>query len=185
MRSPARCAACLLPLLLAGCSHLPFHKTPPLVPLSEIPFEPPSQPIELASVELPPSETLIAGKPLYNMRVHAEPMKPPLRHRKPVSPQEIPTPAEVAANPNPEVSAIGELSSGDAADFRSQTEESIAAIERGLNGMNRTLSDSEQKTAGNIREFLKQAKAALASGDVDGAHTLAVKAKVLLDELTK
>ena len=51
--------------------------------------------------------------------------------------------------------------------------------------MNRTLNDSEQKTADHIREFLKQARAALASGDVDGAQTLVAKAKVLLDELTK
>jgi ribosomal protein S20 len=119
------------------------------------------------------------------MRVHAESHKPPTRHRKPASPQEIPVPQEVAANPNPAVSAIGELSSGDPANFRRQTEESIAAIERGLNSINRTLNDSEQKTADHIREFLKQAKAALASGDVDGAHTLAAKAKVLLDELSK
>jgi ribosomal protein S20 len=54
-----------------------------------------------------------------------------------------------------------------------------------LNGVNRTLSDSEQKTADHIREFLKQAHAALDSGDVEGAQTLAAKAQVLLTELTK
>jgi hypothetical protein len=47
------------------------------------------------------------------------------------------------------------------------------------------LNDQEQKTAEHIREFLKQAKAALASGDVDGASTLAAKAKVLLSELQR
>ena len=47
------------------------------------------------------------------------------------------------------------------------------------------LSEPEQKTAVQIREYLKQAREALASGDVDGAHTLAAKAKVLLAELTK
>ena len=92
---------------------------------------------------------------------------------------------EVAANPAPTAPAIGELSAGDPANFRHQTEDSIASIERGLNGINRTLDDSEQTTADHIREFLKQAKAALNSGDIDGAHTLAVKAKVLLDELSK
>ena len=30
---------------------------------------------------------------------------------------------------------------------------------------------------------MKQARDALTAGDVDGAHTLALKAKVLLDEL--
>jgi hypothetical protein len=46
------------------------------------------------------------------------------------------------------------------------------------------LSEPEQKTAAHVREFVKQAKAALASGDVEGAHTLTVKAQVLLSELT-
>jgi pantothenate synthetase len=60
--------------------------------------------------------------------------------------------------------------------------DSIAATERELNGISRNLSDQEKKTAGQIREYLKQAKEALASGDADGAHTLAAKAKVLLGE---
>jgi pantothenate synthetase len=61
----------------------------------------------------------------------------------------------------------------------------IVATERGLSGINRTLSDAEQKTAEHIREFLKQARLALTTGDVDGASTLAAKAKVLLEELSQ
>ncbi len=62
---------------------------------------------------------------------------------------------------------------------------SIASTEHGLNAITRKLNDQEQKTAAQIREFLKQAKAALASGDVDGAHTLALKAQVLLGEINQ
>ena len=69
--------------------------------------------------------------------------------------------------------------------MRRETVDSIAATERGLNGIGRTLSDLEQTTAAQIREFLKKAREALASGDVDGAHTLAAKAKVLLSELSQ
>jgi hypothetical protein len=184
MKSAAKYAVWLLPLLLAGCLPVPFHKTPKH-PQTLAPLIQPSQSLELASIELPPNERLIAGRPLYNMRVAAQPISSPVKHRRPPAPQEIVTPPEVAATPSPAVSAIGELSSGNPADFRRETEESIAAVERGLNGINRNLSDPEQKTANHIREFLKQAKAALASGDVDGAHTLADKAKVLLDELNK
>jgi hypothetical protein len=187
MKSPARCAAWLLPFVLTGCSHMPFHKTRPVQSQVFAPPIEPSKPIELASLELPASESVIPARPVYNMREEEEPIKPPVKRRKPSSKD-----AEEAAN-NPEgsgstvpaVSAIGELTSGDPADFRQQTEASIAAIERGLTGINRTLSDPEQKTADHIKEFVKQAKTALASGDVDGAHTLAEKAKVLLDELTK
>ena len=67
--------------------------------------------------------------------------------------------------------------------MRQQTDSSIEATEKSLNGMNRQLSDQELKTAAQIREFLKEARAALTAGDIDGAHTLAIKAKVLLDEL--
>ena len=83
------------------------------------------------------------------------------------------------------MSALGELSSGGPANLRQQTEDSIAAIEHGLTAVNGPLSDSDQTTANHIQEFLKQAKAALASGDVEGAHTLAAKAQVLLTELTR
>jgi hypothetical protein len=83
------------------------------------------------------------------------------------------------------VSAIGQLSSGDPADLRQRTINSIAATEHGLSSITRPLNDQEQKTAAQIREFLKQARAALASGDMDGAHTLAAKARVLLGELSR
>ena len=60
---------------------------------------------------------------------------------------------------------------------------SIESTEKSLNGITRKLNDQEQKTAAQIREFLKQAREALTAGDVDGARNLAIKAKVLLDEL--
>jgi hypothetical protein len=186
MRVPAKCAACLLPFLLTGCFHLPFHKNqqaqkPPLAPPVELP-----QTLELASVELPTDLLLIPGEPIYNMREVPQPIKPPVRHRRPANPipEEDANAPEAAPIPAPGVSALGELSSGDPTNLRQQTQDSIAAIERGLNGINRTLTEPEQKSAAHIREFVKQAKAALASGDVEGAHTLAAKAQVLLTELT-
>jgi hypothetical protein len=83
------------------------------------------------------------------------------------------------------VSAIGQLSPGDPSDLRQQTVESISSTEHGLKDINRPLSDQEQKTVAQIKEFLKQARTALISGDVDGAHTLAVKAKVLFGEISQ
>jgi hypothetical protein len=180
MRTPAKCGAWLLPLLLTGCI---FHKAQP-VPLQ--PLAPPietSLTIEVTSLELPPSQTVIPARPIYNMKEPTEQIKPPAKHRRPAN--KIEDVADVATNVTPAAPAIGVLSGGDPASFRQQTEDSIATIERELNGVNRQLDDSEQKTAEHIREFLKQAKAALASGDIDGAHTLAAKAKVLLDELAK
>ncbi len=139
-------------------------------------------------VELPDSANMIPAEPIENAEMPTE--KAPKRHihhRNPEdkNPEEASNAPPAPPNAPSAVSAIGQLSSGDPADYRNETAESIDAIERGLNRISRPLSDTEQKTADHIREFLKEARAALASGDVDGAHTLAVKAKVLLAELTK
>jgi hypothetical protein len=101
------------------------------------------------------------------------------------STQQAPANAQQAAGESPVVSAIGRLSSGDPSDLRQQTVDSIASIERSLNSIGSNLSDQDQHTAAQIREYLRQARDALASGDVDGAHTLAAKAKVLLGELSR
>jgi hypothetical protein len=181
MRSPAKCAACVLLLLLSGCSIFHRSRPAPIQPLA--PVIEPSMPLEVKSVELPPSQSVIAAKPIYNMKERSESIKQSAKHHKPANKPTDDT--ELATSPAPAVNAIGVLSSGDPANSRQQTEESIASIERGLNGINRNLNDSEQKTAGQIREFLKEAKSALGSGDTDGAHTLTEKAKALLAELTK
>lgn len=175
MKWPLRCASWLMPLVLTGCSYLPFHRTPPTQSAKLAPPIQPSLPVELASVELPPSEIVLAARPIYNMRERVQPIKPPARPRRQENKEEGNSEAA-----NVEAPAIGQLSSGDPANLQQQTEQSIATIERGLSGINRTLNSDEQKTADQIREFLKQAKAALASGDVEGAHTLAAKAQVLL-----
>jgi hypothetical protein len=176
MKLPATIVAWVLPLLLSGCF---LHKTPKNPPLTLAPSlgdqnaTPPSQ--------SPPPEITIPTEPTANIEdLPEQTPKPPVRHRKP--PAENDTDTQQAAAPA-EVSAIGQLSSGDPADLRQKTQASIAETERGLKGINRRLNDQEQKTAEHIREFIKQAKAALASGDVDGASTLAAKAKVLLTEL--
>ena len=186
MRSTARSVAWLLPLLLTAC----FHKAPPLNTQKYLP--PPStvpKP-EIEAVELPASATTIPSVPLTaGADVELTPNKP-TRRRRPVNKNAPADTTQQAANnappapvETPAVSAIGQLSSGNSSNSQQLTLDSIAATERGLNGINRTLSDQEQKTAAHIREFLKQAREALASGDVDGARTLAAKAKVLLGEL--
>jgi outer membrane biosynthesis protein TonB len=144
---------------------------------------PPSKPATVSTADLPPPEvgTPQPSQPATtdpNAKPAAQPKKP--SHKKTATPQQ---PTQDAANPAPSVSAIGELSGGASGDQRSQTEEMIKATEKGVNSINRKLSDAETKTAAQIHEFLKQAREALTSGDVDGAATLAKKAKVLLAEL--
>ncbi len=194
MKLDVRSALLLLPLLLSACAHKTKQAQiqPPLAPPIE--DAPPSEP-DKAPSNLPPS-VISAPQPDQPAPAPAQdtaatpskPAKPSPKHKKPVP---KPAPATGTGNPEqasngvPEVSAIGQLSSGEPSDLRQKTSASIADTERRLNAIQHNLNDQEQKTSTQIREFLKQAKAALASGDADGAYTLALKAKVLLGELSQ
>lgn len=59
----------------------------------------------------------------------------------------------------------------------------IRWIHQQLNGIRRALDPREQHTASQIRTFLSKASNALEAGDLDGANTLTVKARVLLSEI--
>lgn len=186
MKSPAGKVAWLLPFLLTGCFQIPFHRKHAAPAMVLAPSVQSRQSLKVIDIPLPPRDTVIAGYPIYNLPQISEPIALP-RHKKT---EDKPTDTDDLTNApeqtpsTPEVSAIGTLSSGDSAGLRQQTESSIANIERRLNSVG-PMNDPEQKTADHIREFLKQARTALASGDVEGAHTLAGKAEVLLAELTK
>jgi hypothetical protein len=182
MKTPARSAAWLIPLLLVGCFHKNSQQVQPLAPPIE--DTPPPSP-SLAPTDLPPPVVTVPPQtPSTDANAQTQPPpKPPAKHKKPQ--QQPAQPTQQAATESSGVSAIGQLSSGAPSDQKQQTSDSIAATERGLNGITRTLNDQEQKTAAQIREWLKQARKALDSGDVDGASTLAAKAKALLTELNQ
>jgi ribosomal protein S20 len=177
MKLSAKSAAWLLPLVLTGCIHkTQVAQNQPLAPPIE--DTPPPKP-EPAPTNLAPPEVTIPQQPIQaQVTPPPEPVKKPARHKKPAN-----TNPQIASNETPAVSAIGNLSTSNAPNMRQQTDASIQSTEKTLNGINRSLNDTEQKTAAQIREFLKQAREAITAGDIDGAHTLADKAKVLLDEL--
>jgi len=195
MRISVTCTSWLLAMLallplLQGCDQKKQQQqsqtlAPPIVDA------PPPKPATVSTADLPPP---VLGTPPASPPATADtgtkppaPPKKPARKKTAPAPQSTSQPTQEASNPAPSssVSAIGELSGGASGDQRSQTEEVINSTEKGVNGITRSLSDSEAKTAAQIHEFLKQAREALASGDVDGALTLAKKAKVLLNELNQ
>jgi hypothetical protein len=93
-----------------------------------------------------------------------------------------PTPKGDAAAPT----SIGQLTaapSPESSGSRQQASELIDSTQRGVNGLH-NLNGDQTKTVAQIHSFLDQAERALHNGDVDGAHTIATKAKTLLDELT-
>ena len=191
MRMRARDAAWLLPLFLTAClhSHKPQQQQNQiLVPTNEnLPKPAVSHPELSASTVTIPDEPLATDSNVKQEPIPKAKRKKPAKNTQPAASANTQQTASAppAAPESPGVSAIGELSSGDPSDERRETDESIASTERGLNGLGRTLSSQEQKTAAQIREYIKQAREALLSGDMDGAKTLAAKAKALLTELSQ
>ena len=184
MKSVWRSVAWILPLMLAGC----FHKQPQVInqplapPIEDTPNQapvpsPPASELPPPVITQPADTTQTAQTTAPEKPAETETPKPqPRRHKAPNRS------TQVASSGSESVSAIGQLTSGDGGDLRSQTDSSIQATERGLKSITRSLNDQEQRVVAQIQEFLKQARTALGSGDVHGASTVAKKAKVLLDE---
>lgn len=184
MKSPGRWTIYILAMLLTGC----FHKHPEPAPQQVAPelaqTPPPAAPVTTTQVTTPqqpaPAPPAVADQTVAPPPATEE---PETHHRKRHVEK---APTEVAATPEtPAAEAIGQLSTGSSGETAQQIINSITATENGLKQIRRALNEQEQKTAAQITEFLKQARAALSSGDTDGASTLAVKAKVLLSELAR
>jgi ribosomal protein S20 len=61
----------------------------------------------------------------------------------------------------------------------------IAANEKRLNALSAQILEEQKPQISQVKNFQRQAQEALTSGDVEGAKTLATKAKLLLDDLSK
>ncbi|HET6207683.1 MAG TPA: hypothetical protein VFD98_12795 [Terracidiphilus sp.] len=192
---PVRILMCLLSLLLSACTHNakqaqiqslapPIEDTPPPPPDSA-PANLPAPVIPIPKTETP---VVVQEQPKPAPRHHKPKPSPPSQGagapQAPQAPQEH-TQVAAAEPPPAEVSAIDQLSPTEPPNSKKQAEDSISEVERGLTGINRSLDSQEEKTSTQIKEFLKQARTALASGDVEGAKTLAKKAKALLGELSQ
>jgi hypothetical protein len=196
--------AALLAVFCTGCSHKP----------STAPQQAQAPPLQTGRGTLPPmsstqqqeKSTSPLASPLPPPSAQSVPLPPPpppkkVRHRNKPTP---PKPADAAPPPEtgPQTtqvsvqqlpgagagSPIGQLTTGDSALGEKTKREAVDLIgetQQGLMGIKRSLSNEEKTTVGQIRNYLKQAQQALDTGDTDGAHLLATKAKALLDELTK
>jgi len=189
MNFVARRVAWLLPLVLCACAHNPNQSQVQALapPLEDTPPPPP----DLAPTALP-APVINVPKTKEPIAVPPEPVKAAPKHHKPAkagAAQAGATPGtvsgQVAEAAPAEEPAMGNFETREAPDSKKQAENSIAEIERGLNGIGRKLNDQETKTSVQIREILKEARAALSTGDLEGAKTLTSKAKTLLGELSQ
>jgi hypothetical protein len=99
-----------------------------------------------------------------------------------------PPPKKVVRNggsDDPKIELLGGTPAQQASNERS-TEEITAATEENLKKITgRELTTLEQDTVSQIKQFMKQSKEAVASGSPDRGRNLALKAKLLSDELVK
>lgn len=68
---------------------------------------------------------------------------------------------------------------------RMTTEQLLQSTTQNLNSIKRTLSGDERDMVGQILLYIQQSRTATADGDLVRAHTLALKAHRLSDDLAK
>ncbi|MFZ0298278.1 MAG: hypothetical protein WAM13_08015 [Candidatus Sulfotelmatobacter sp.] len=99
-----------------------------------------------------------------------------------------PPPKKVVRNggsSEPKVQLTGDTPAEQAFD-KSSTDQLRAATEENLKKATALqLNSSRREMVNQIREFMEQSKAAVAAGDLEGAHNLALKAHLLSVELVK
>jgi hypothetical protein len=100
-----------------------------------------------------------------------------------------PPPKKVVRNggtEEPAVQLTGGTPAEQASHQRSTTEQITAATEENLKKVaGRQLTPSQQETVNQIHQFMEQSKTAVAAGDLERSHNLAMKAHLLSDELVK
>jgi hypothetical protein len=169
-----------LSLCASGC-HKKAQAVPPLPPIQD--------PVALVTPPLPEHpqmiEPLVVDMPPLPIASNAA---RPRRERKKSAAKPALEPVQTAsAEPPVEGAAIGALTSGGEANPRSQQEaaDMIAANEKRLTALPAQIVEEQKAQISKVKNFQRQAQEALSSGDVEGAKTLATKAKLLLDDLSK
>jgi hypothetical protein len=173
----ALCAGLLL--CVCGC-HKKVQAAPPLPPIQD--------PVALVSPPLPEPPPMIEPPEVRMPPVPiASGVARPRRERRKPAAKPAPEPQVASAEPLAEDSAIGALTSGGEANPRSQQDaaDMIAANEKRLNALPAQIVDGQKAQISKVKNFQRQAQEALSSGDAEGAKTLATKAKLLLDDLSK
>jgi hypothetical protein len=106
-----------------------------------------------------------------------------------VSPKPCPPPKKVVRNggtDEPTIQLTGETTAAQASHERATTEQLTASTEENLKKIaDRQLNPSQKEIVNQIQQFVDQSKKAVAAGDLERAHNLALKARLLSDELLK
>ena len=86
------------------------------------------------------------------------------------------------------IAALGALTPGggdQSPRARQEAADLIAATEKRINALPKDTAKAQAAQINKVRNFLREAQSALRSGDAEGARTLAMKGKLLLDDVDK
>jgi hypothetical protein len=190
-----------LVLLLSGC---PFKKKQPPVPQqAQAPTTPAPQPAP--PPEAKPEETQPPAPPPEAPAEKAETTaEKPKPKKKPSAKKPATTTGQQAASTTPAPTQTSKLTIQEGPTPNSQgqqaasagldelsphskqtTEQLLQSAQTNLNSINRPLSPEEQAMVAQIKDYMAQSRKATADSDSVRAHNLALKARLLSDELVK
>jgi len=194
-------AAVALVLLLGislGCQHKkPVLVMPQQPPATAAPQPTPTpepaqvadQPIVPAPEPTPAEQPKTAEKTRPKHGRHAAAKKPSPSASGEVAKNTPPKKSVVQPDKTDTPTSIGQISPGptpaDATHSQTSTDQLLQSAESNLNSITRQLSKEEEAMRTQIKEFIEQSRNATKQNDPARAHNLAVKARLLSDDLVK
>jgi len=195
-------AAVALVLLLGislGCQHKkpvlvmpqqpPATAAPQPTPTPEPAAQAADQPIVPAPEPTPAEQPKTAEKTKPNHGRHAAAKKPSPSASGEVAKNTPPKKSVVQPDKTDTPTSIGQISPGptpaDTTHSQVSTDQLLQSAESNLNSITRQLSKEEEAMRTQIKEFIEQSRNATKQNDPARAHNLAVKARLLSDDLVK
>lgn len=135
------------------------------------------------------TQTTEAEDPVPDLRLEIPPLPAPLATRSAPARPRSAAPAQNEKAQQEKMAApqiVPELSTGESESLQKETEESLNVAERNLSSATgKSLNASQADLASKVRAFIGDAREAGRAGDWGRARTLATKAQVLSEELTR
>lgn len=188
-------------LLVFGCHKkrppVPPEQEPPTL-IAQIPTEPTEPPdTQQQNPPTPEPETKPPDKTAHTPPKHVKHPSTPKKTDKPAEPEK-PAPAEEARNiPPPKITVqegttnqgatppSGAVPGDNSSGVQGTTQQLLDGAENNLRNIKRQLSSNEQAMVQQVNDYITQSKKATTDGDNVRAHILALKARLLSDELVK
>lgn len=150
------------------------------------PQTPPAQSPQPPAAPLPPAKTA-PGHPAHANKTKKSDCSTSTSTKsadakKPCPPKKVVV--ENGGSAEPTVQLKGDTPSADTPNERLNTEQLRLATESNLQKIEgRQLTANQQETVNQIKQFMNESKAAVGEGDLERGHSLALKARLLSDEL--